>query len=357
MEGLIFELVAMSLYEFQITDKEGNILAALDSAMDRFFSIYLNKPGEARFALSPTDPKLTRDLLLLGHKELKIRRAGKLVWGGELLTARTTLNADTELIELSAKGYLDLLSHRFVGTTPGVPFTYTNIDISTIAHDLVITTQISTNGNFGITLGLNPDSRPGDRTYEFKNVYEVALMGLSNNNVQNGLDFEITPDKKFNTYYPAKGRQLTSVVFEWGVNVTDFTLIQSAVEMNNQVIVLGSGEGNSMLTTTRNAATRIQETYRVRQKLLYHKDVVKEATLIEHGDAELSENSFQSTIVAIKTRGDLPPSFGSYEVGDSVRVKVKRGVVDVDSFYRIYGIEVKPGKEDQEEITLIFNPN
>jgi hypothetical protein len=221
----------------------------------------------------------------------------------------------------------------------------------------VTDTQALTNGDFGITAGLTPIGRPADRTYEFKNLYEDALMGLSNNNVQNGLDFEVTPDKKFNLYYPTKGRQLTSVVFSWGVNITDFTLIQSAVEMTNQVIVLGSGEGNSMLTTTRNAATRIQETYRLRQKLLYHKDVVKVATLIEHGDAELSENSFQSTVVAIKTRGDLAPGFGSYEVGDSVRVKIERGIVSVDSFYRIYGIEVKPGKEDQEEITLIFNPN
>lgn len=347
----------MSLYEFQIIDKDGNILATLDGAMDRFFSIYLNKPGEARFTLSPTDTKLTRDLLLLGHKELHIRRAGKLVWGGELLTSRTTLNAQSETIEFAAKGYLDLLSKRVVGTTAGSPVTYTDEDISQIAHDLVTDTQVLTNGDFGITSGLNPTSRNGDRTFEFKNLYEDALMGLSNNNVQNGLDFEITPDKKFNTYYPKKGRQLDSVVFEWGVNIEEFTLLESAVEMANQVIVLGSGEGSSMLTATRNAATKVQETYRLRQKLLYHKDVVKEDTLTEHGDAELAEHTFQSQVSTIRTRGDLPPVFGSYAVGDSVRVKVNRGLVRVDSFQRIYGIEVKVGKEDEEGISLIFNPN
>lgn len=343
----------MSRYEFLITDKAGNTLATLDGAGSRSYSIYLNKSGEARFTLAPTDPKLTADLLLLGHKELKIKRDGTLVWGGELVYSRTDLSAEEERVEIAAKGYLNLLSYRYVGTTAGNPTTYTDEDLADIAHDLITDSQALSNGDYGITLGANPISRNGDRTYDFRNLLE-ALEGLSNDNVDNGIDFEITPDKTFNAYYPKKGRQLDSVVFEWGVNVDEFFEIKDATRMVNQAIVLGSGEGNSMITATRND-TNLQETYKLRQDILYHKSVVKQSTLEEHGDRALFERGSQSQIIGVKTRGDLPPSFGSYQVGDTVRVKIKHGIVNIDSYWRIYGIEVRVGDEDEEEITVIFN--
>jgi hypothetical protein len=344
------------LYEFQIADKDGNLLATLDGATERFFTFYLNKPGEAHFSLPVTDPKLTADLLMPGQKELKIRRAGSLVWGGEIITTRATLDTDSEVIEVTAKGYLDLLSHRVVGTTPGVPVSYPDSwDLSDIAHDLIEQTQTLTYGDLGITSGLTPVSRPAERTYDMKNLYEDALMGLSNNNVQNGIDFEITPDKTFNTYYPYKGRELTNVVFDWGVNIMSFTELRSAAEMANQVIALGAGEGEDTLIAIEDASADIQEEYRLRQKILSHKDVSISDTLVEHALNHLSLNALQSQVISLKTKGNVFPGYGAYEVGDFVRVRVARGLIAVDGVYRIQGIEVKVGQGDAEDITLVLS--
>ena len=80
------------LYELIIKDKAGSALASLTGARQRFFANYLNKPGEARFTISASDPLVTDGMLLLGYNELYIYRAGTLVWGGELAYSRFDLS-------------------------------------------------------------------------------------------------------------------------------------------------------------------------------------------------------------------------------------------------------------------------
>jgi hypothetical protein len=342
----------MGLYDFVIVDKAGNKVASLQGAHQRSYATYLNKTGEARFVLSPTDPVLTADTLLLGHKELQVWRANKLVWGGELVYARTDLSADDERVEVAAKGYLDLLAKRYVGTA-AAPVSYEAGDwnIDQIAAELVYLYA----GDFGITIGAYPaSSRPADRTnMQYKNLKEI-VDEVGNDHVQNGIDFEITPDKKFNVFYPQKGRQLPEIVFEWGVNIVSCYEIRDATELANQVIVLGAGEGSSMVTAMVEN-TALQAIYKKRQTILYHKEIIGVETLEEHGDKELAVHQLPPQIIGVTTKGDLAPTVGSYEVGDSVRVKIKRGLIDIDGFYRIYGIAVQVTDSDEETIQLIFN--
>lgn len=341
------------LYEFIIKDKAGNALASLTGARQRFFANYLNKPGEARFTISASDPLITEGMLLLGYNELYIYRAGTLMWGGELAYSRFDLSDDMEQIQVTAKGFLDLFSKRIVGTAAN-PRIFTDDDLVYIAQTIVTESQALTNGDFGITIGATPTSRNGDRTYNYKPAKE-ALEELSNSNIQDGIDLEVTADKKLNCFYPAKGQQLPSVVFEYGVNITSFFQTLDATQMVNQVIALGAGEGSSMLTSVRNASTYLQETYKLRQGLISYKDVEKQDTLDEHGDKELAQKSAQQQIIGLKTKGNLQPVLGSYSVGDSPRVKVNYGLVNVDDFYRLYGQEVAISDEDDEDITLLFS--
>jgi hypothetical protein len=345
----------MGLYEFIIKDKDGNSLASLDGARGRYFNTYLNKSGSAGFTISPKDPVLTSGLILPGYSELYIYRAGVLVWGGEIVYTRTDVGTDSENIAVTAKGFLDLLSKRVVGTA-STPRTFTSTDSSDIAWTIIDESQDLVDGDFGITRGADPTTVNRDRSYSYKNLKE-AIEGLSNENIQGGFDFEVTADKKFNVFYPTKGRQISDVVFEWGVNIVSFYQTLDAADMANQVTVLGSGEGSSMITATRNADTYLQETYRLRQEVLSHKDVSNTTTLNGHGDKYLAEHAGQIQITGITTKGDMPPTFGSYEVGDSVAVKIKYGIVNTDSYFRIYGINVNITDNDEETIQLIFNPS
>lgn len=345
----------MGLYEFIIKDKTGATLGRLDGATDRRYSIYLNNSGDAKFTLSIHDPNITTAMLLLGYAELLIYRGGTLVWGGELKYSRADLGGDNEKVIVTAKGFLDLFDRRVVGTAI-TPRVFSAEDLVTIARTLITETQALTNGDFGITLGTNPTSRDADRTYSYENLKE-ALKDLTNETWDDAIDIEVTPDKVFNCYYPKKGRVLTEAVFEWGVNITSCWQILDATEMSNEVIALGQGEGNAMVTATRDSNAYLQETYKLRQGVINHKSVSDVATLNSHADKELFEKEAQQLFVGVTIKGDLSPVFGTYAVGDYVNVKIKRGLVDVFGLYRIYGIEVDITDEDEETITLIFNPN
>ncbi len=345
----------MRLYEFLIKDKSGKTIASLDGAMSRSFEIYLNKSGAASFSVSCKDAKITGDLLLLGNKELYIYRSGTLVWGGELVYRRADISDEREQVVVTAKGFFELLSKRHSGSAAS-PRVFSNTDAGSIAWTIIDESQSQTDGNFGITQGTIQTSKNRDRTYEYKNIKD-AIEDLSSLKIKDGFDFEIGADKKFSVFYPRKGRGRNDIVFEWGVNIKSFSEILDATDMANRVIVLGEGQGTEMKTSTRNADVSIQSAYKIREKLLMFKDVKETATLDDHGDKELSLRQTQQQIIGLTTKGNLEPSFGSYTIGDSVRVKIRYGFLDIDQLFRIYGIKVTISDEDDENIELIFNPN
>lgn len=344
----------MGLYEFIIKDKSGNVVASLDSATQRSFEVYLNKSGSAGFTISPTDPKVTQDLLLLGNKELYIYRAGTLVWGGELGYRKTDVADGREGIMVTAKGFFDLLSKKIIGSA-ATPKIYTNTDAGQIAWDIINTVQTGTNASFGISAGSIPASVNRDRTYEFKNVKD-AIEGLSSLNINNGFDFEIDANKQFSVFYPRKGLDKSDLVFEYGKNILSFSETLDATDMANEILVLGSGNGSEMITSVRDSNATTQSQYKIRQKVLSFKDVIETATLNDNGDKELALRQVQQQIISLKTKGNLEPFYGSYVVGDSVRVKINYGIISIDTLFRIYGIKVKISDEDDEDIELVFNP-
>ncbi len=346
--------ITMGLYEFVIKDKSGKVIASVDGARDRWFELYLNKSGAAGFTLSTKDPKATGDLLLLGNKELYIYRAGTLVWGGELSYRRVDLADEREQVMVTAKGFFELLAKRLAGSAAS-PRVFSNTDAGTIAWTLINESQIQTDGDFGITQGTIATSKNRDRTYEYKSIKD-AIEGLSSLNIKEGFDFEVGADKKFTVFYPRRGRDRNDIVFEWGKNIVSFYEIQDATDMANRVIVLGEGQGTEMKTVTRNADATVQSQYKIREKLLMHKDVKETVTLNDHGDKELSLRQVQQQIVGLTTKGNLEPALGAYTLGDSVRVKVNHGLVSIDQLFRIYGIRVTIDDQDDENIDLIFNP-
>ena len=343
---------SMGLYEFIIKDKTGNILASLDSARNRSWEVYLNRVGSASFTVHLADPKVNQDLLLLGNKEIYVYRNGVLVWGGELINSRSELPSCN--VQINAKGFFDLLSKKYIGTA-ATPRVFTNTDLSTILSTIISEVQTGTTASFGLISGSLATSRNADRSYEYKNVKE-AIEGLSNLNIKGGIDFEFDANKQFSTFYPQKGRTRDDIVFEYGKNILSFVENLDATEMANEVIVLGEGQGTELVTVTRDASSGIQSAYKIRQKVISFKDVNKTSTLNDHGDQELIENQTQKQIISLKTKGNLEPTLGSYAIGDSVRVIVKYGYMNIDSYFRIYGIRVQISDEDDEDIELIFNP-
>ncbi len=58
--------------------------------------------------------------------------------------------------------------------------------------------------------------------------------------------------------------------------------------------------------------------------------------------------------MGIRTKGNLSPSIGSYDVGDRVRVRIYYGIDAIDALYRVTAINVRVTDNDEEDIELQF---
>lgn len=343
----------MGLYEFVIKDKAGKALASLNGARGRSFEHVLNNSGSAKFSLSANDPKLTPDLLLVGNKELFIYRAQTLIWGGELSYRSFSLSENDETFTLTAKGFFDLFSQKIVGS-PITPVIHTNKDAGQIAVDEINAAQTGTNASFGFTIGSIPTTKNRNRSFDGQTLKQV-IEGLSSTNINDGFDFEVDANKRFSVFNP-KGIQLNHIVFEWGRNIETFGETQDATAMANQILVLGEGMGSAMKTSLRNASSTIQASYKIRQGKASYKDVSEQTTLDDHGDKELEQRQLQKQTITVRTKGALAAPYGSYQVGDSVKLKIKYGnVIDINQFMRIYAIKVTITDEDDEVIDFTLN--
>ncbi len=74
--------------------------------------------------------------------------------------------------------------------------TYTNTDAGSIAWDLISTAQSQSYGNIGIVQGTIQSTKNRDRTYVDDEIAK-SIIALSNSNLKDGFEFEITNDKSF----------------------------------------------------------------------------------------------------------------------------------------------------------------
>lgn len=335
-------------YDFIIQDKQGGNSVLLDAATQRSYELYLNKPGSASFTLSLNDPKITPDLITLCYTELYIYRDGGLVWGGEIQLRRTTSAQRSST--LTANGWLVLLDKRQSGTKDA-PRIFTATDASQIVAAL-----IAENSDLGFTMGAAPVAAVQTQAYQYKNVKE-AIEDASNLHAPASFDFEISADKKVNTFVPQRGSVLKQIVFEYGVNMLDYTLTEDGTDMVNEIVAQGAGNGTSMLVSQASSANYLQQSYKRRSATPAYKDVEVQATLDKYAQRDLQQRQVPQVIATITVSGSQQPAFGAYNLGDIVPVKIVDGWVRVDSLYRIYGMKVNVSNNNEETIQLIFNPN
>lgn len=335
-------------YRFVIYDRnKAKEVCELADARNRSFSTCLNREGEARFTINLTNSKATSDILALRQNELRVYRDDTLVWGGELTLYEGGLDAEAEDVTVYAKSYLDLLRTRYTGASRE----FNNIDAGIIAWTLIDESQQLTDGDFGLASGEIQTSVNRLRLYEYKNLYE-AIVQLSD--VYNGFEFEITPNKVFNVYYPQKGSDKTDdFQLVWGRNIKRLDFSYDFSEPCNQAVVLGAGEGANMIFATRTDITA-RSRDKLRQQKVLAKDIVEFTTLNDKGDKVLSENKNPiETLTIVQAAGTA--SFTDVSVGDTIHIEVSRGLLSIADDYRIQEIHVRISDGGEEEVTYIVS--
>lgn len=221
------------------------------------------------------------------------------------------------MLKVTAIDYFGMLAKRIVG----VPLTvYTNTDAGEIIWDAIDTSQNSNTpySDWGITEGSIDASANHDRTCRFKKIYDLAI-GLSNAEISNGIDIEITPDKEFNAYYPTKGQSRPNLIFT-PRNTSDWSWEKTGLmELTNKVHVQGEAMNDYVTYATRNASNSYKDPYGLLESVLNESDTKVAAHLEAKGDRLLAEQQ-EGEITFTLSHYDSVIGWHEYNVGDTVVV-------------------------------------
>lgn len=291
------------------------------------------------------------NVLVNGSTEVRIKRLGKYLCGGQLIYFEPRIDSSSQTILIRATGFLNLFKDRYTS----VLRQFTATQATTIARTLIDETQALANGSFGITIGTLATVGVHDRTYKRTNLKD-ALQALTK--VQTApFDFEFTYDKTFNTYAQL-GSQRPEIIFEYPNNIKQISVPNDASGTANEIIALGSGFGIESQATATVDSAGSQATYKLRQKIITSNGTDNSDNgLTDAANAELATWAFPFELPDITVNGNVAPFITDYRIGDRVRIKINGYSMlnHVNNFYRIEKIELDVDEADNESIRLFVS--
>ncbi|MDO8656346.1 MAG: hypothetical protein Q7K45_03845 [Nanoarchaeota archaeon] len=291
------------------------------------FTEELNKGRDARVSMDFRSAKAIADvyntdilfLFTSGLRELWIQKHEVKVYIGVISDLAIQKDDKGFLrVDIASVGYLTLFSKRRTSNKR----VFTATDAGQIAKTLIDESQQSDlpYSDLGITFGAIASSVNRDRTYRFDNIKD-AIVKLSNENLNNGFDFDIDNSKVFNVYYPTKGTIKPNIFFD-EVNIINYRFRKPLVlSLTNQVYVIGEGFNDAVLFTKRTSPVDYRAVFALLEDVLADRDVKEITTLVDHGDKFLLDN--QSPRIGLEINHiDGNPDINDYELGDTFKIKI-----------------------------------
>jgi hypothetical protein len=302
-----------------------------------------------------------------GRTALYVDRNGVLVWGG-IIWGRE-YNSTTQILTFQAREFLSYFERRRITNTN----VYTGIDQLAIAQSVVAGAASATNGDIGLLYNQDPGSTiiSGvlvNRTYysyELKTVLS-AVQDLSKQS--SGFDFEISvyydgngnPAKSFNTYYPRAGiaydsTSTTTPVFELpSGNIVEYTYPEDASIAVNTLYAIGAGSNEGKLIAAASSTTALSAGYPLLEDQANYSDITDASVLGNLAVGQITAVAFPPTTLKVIAPPYINPVFGTYEVGDDIRIRLfdNRFPTGLDAIYRLIALSVQAGENGPERITL-----
>lgn len=290
-----------------------------------------------------------RNLIYPQRTEVKMSRNGELLFGGIISHADSSLEENGAQLSVQADSYLQYFATRFISKN------YTNTDRSDIAWDAIDTVQGIPNGDLGVTRGVWTPTFNSDLTNDYQDVkYIIQRYTYAKPTTY---DFEITPDKVFNTYLRL-GSDKPEIELVYPQNIVSMGVPRSSDSLANKIIGMGSGIGEERIETVEEDATS-QITYRIKEKKVTFNSVEEQTTLEQNTQGVLEQSTGVLVIPNVKVRGD-DFDISNIKVGDSVFVRVDGSTYndDVNGLLRIFKMSVSVDENMNEDISIDFyNPN
>jgi hypothetical protein len=280
--------------------------------------------------------------------QFRLKRNGSYLFGGEIASTNTSLNANGGSIDVQCWGYLNMLKYRYITNT------YTGWNQGDIAWDIINQLQSITNGSMGFTRDLTQSylGNSRDRTYERVNAKDAiqAFTTLSDQS----LDVNFTYDKKFQTYQMI-GSLRSDLSFVYPQNIISVSVPREATTLYNRIYGLGSGFGADQLISIQEDALS-ESIYGMREDVEIYNSVVDQPTLTENTRNFLARNKSILEIPQMTVRGaDI--DLNTVIPGDRVPVRISSHsfLNSVDGTYRIERLEVRVDDNDEEEVRVFFD--
>lgn len=342
----------ISSIQGELPVKFATITEELNEAGTASLTLPLNPTKAGKFAT------ITPAVLGSGKTAIIAERDGVPFWGGILWAKIPSLSSDT--IVLNCAGFHSYVRRRLIRATQ----TFSSTDQHDIARSLIDYSEAQSGGSIGIlTTDTNTSGVTRDRTY---NGFERHWVGQAIDQLaalNDGFDFRYDVVRaaegdpitiEFRASYPTTGRQ-TEHVFELGTNITDLEAPEDATLLANQADAIGAGEGENMLIQTHTDTGALAE-YPLLEAVVAHTDVSVDATLKSYANRRVNQGIAPIVRPTFRVLPDTLPKVGSYEVGDQVKIKATRGLLDLDGTYRIVSITINVTEAGQESATLACEP-
>lgn len=282
--------------------------------------------------------------------DIKLKRNGEYMFGTQVVLVSGSLGKDARTLTVQCTGYLNLFKDRYVTKT------YSDIEATQIARDLIIETQSQTNGDMGVTIEEFPYETgiKRDRTFERANVKQETqrLTQLVNGT----FDIGFTWDKQFKIY-EAIGSFRSDLELTYPGNfVIGATIERSGLNIFNRIIGLGSGFGDDQLISNQND-TDSQLTYYLRERISLFNSVVLQNTLDQNAQGDLETYKAILEIPKITITG---MAFADGKPFLSIGDRVPLAILDqpyfsnINAIYRVERMEVSLDDNDFENSIAIY---
>lgn len=341
-------LYGQSDWKFIIRDKDENNPVRLLAAKNRAVTLGLNAPGQATFSIDLNDEKATQANLLEGRSRLYVYRGDTLYFSGKVMIVERILEEVTQTANVTALGWMWELERRITGKTSDI--THSSVDAGAIAWAEINRTQNESNGNIGITQGTIQTSQNLTLTLTRAKVRDV----LDDLVTQAGIEFEITPNKIFNVFYPRKGSDKSATVkFQYPGNIKSARPLSDATVITNDLLALGRGLGAEEITSDVED-TGSKSVFGLFQDVMSFKDVDNQTALTNMSNYYLNLLKSSRLTLDISVHGNNEAvALTDYVVGDTVRITIDHPNYSLDQLFRIFEIHVTIGDDDKETIRLV----
>lgn len=341
-------------YEFELWINGVQVGDVTRLATDRKFTIRRNASESLTFrmdlkafeAYCSSAGRQPSEMLMPYVTDVRVKRYGQYLFGAEVCEAPFILSESGVAVEVRAAGFLDLFKDRYITKS------YSNDEATDIVRDAILETQSdSALDDFGVLPGLVQESTgvTRDREYIDQNVRDliINLATLENGN----FDIKFNYDRTYDIYIQ-QGSDRPSNKFTYPYNITSGTIPNTAMNLFNQIIGLGSGFGEETLRSV--AADDVSRAnYKTRQKIVSFNSNSEQATLDQNVLGLLPQVKDILMLPKIKVSGEYC-DLNVIGVGDRVPVEVE-GYASIPvsgALYRIEQIDVSLDAQNAEDIDL-----